>query len=536
MNFLVSEGEMRRTRRSEKTRTLLRDLLFVMLPSIFFSSSCSRKVEAAAFLVSSTRGIQRRKGWGRHHLKSISLAATKEPNSGSKESRGLVLPSHPDLQIRSVMAPMVAASDFPFRYFLHKHCGVDLTYTQMLHSQNFVQDPKFRKSHLDLWEAGVSYPELLPTQIDCLGGLPQPDGSIETSNPVMVQIAGNDVDVVVKSATMILEHTEGRVAGIDLNCGCPQAIARKGNYGAFLMEQDFDRVCEILTALRHNLPETTAVSAKIRLPAQDETLKQRIPRLLDTGINFLTIHGRTLKENKTKVGACHFDRIRLAVDTAHKIDSGFPIVANGGMENYESIPEILESTGAVAAMSSEALLETPNLFQQSSKNLSPRELLKQQLSFCRDYLDVCAELAPPVPGISGMKKGGSFSVIRGHLFKFIHRYLTEQEDLRDRLAVQPKGTISEAREILEELEGRYAKMSDVELAACRSSSSEASWYRRHRKPDRRVHQKEIRVSASLSTMVNDAQTVEERKQQIQERIKLLKAEKKERQGRVRTFI
>ena len=206
------------------------------------------------------------------------------------------------------------------------------------------------------------------------------------------------------------------------------------------------------------------------------------------------------------------------------------------MENYESIPEILESTGAVAAMSSEALLETPNLFQQSSKNLSPRELLKQQLSFCRDYLDVCAELAPPVPGVSGMKKGGSFSVIRGHLFKFLHRYLTEQEDLRDRLAVQPKGTISEAREILEELEGRYAKMSDVELAACRSSSSEASWYRRHRKPDRRVHQKEIRVSASLSTMVNDAQTVEERKQQIQERIKLLKAEKKERQGRVRTFI
>ena len=83
---------------------------------------------------------------------------------------------------------------------------------------------------------------------------------------------------------------------------------------------------------------------------------------------------------------------------------------------------------------------------------------------------------------------------------------------------------------------KYDKWLDVELAACRSSSSEASWYRRHRKPDRRVHQKEIRLSASLSTMVNDAQTVEERKQQIQERIKLLKAEKKERQGRVRTFI
>jgi tRNA-dihydrouridine synthase 1 len=296
---------------------------------------------------------------------------------------------------------MVAASDFPFRHFLRKHCGVDLTYTQMLHSRKLVNDPKFRKCHLDLWEAGVSYPQLLPNQLDCLGDLPQPPGPTESeaNSPLIVQLAGNDVDEVVQAATLILDHTEGRVSGIDLNCGCPQGIAKKGNYGAFLMERDFDRVCEILTALRRNLPSSTAVSAKIRLPVDDQTLKERIPRLVETGIHFLTIHGRTIHENKTKGGACNVDRIRLAVETAQKLVPRFPVVANGGMENYNDVQRILQSTGAVAAMSSEALLETPNLFLPSSQQwLSPRERLHQQLSFARDYLNACAEFMPPLPG------------------------------------------------------------------------------------------------------------------------------------------
>lgn len=44
-----------------------------------------------------------------------------------------------------------------------------------------------------------------------------------------------------------------------------QGIARKGKYGAFLMEEDSNRVREILSALRNHLPQEVAVSAKIRL-------------------------------------------------------------------------------------------------------------------------------------------------------------------------------------------------------------------------------------------------------------------------------
>ena len=58
------------------------------------------------------------------------------------------------------------------------------------------------------------------------------------------------------------------VSGIDINCGCPQAIAKKGNYGAFLMENDFPSVCQIISTLKEDLPPTIGVSVKIRIPPE----------------------------------------------------------------------------------------------------------------------------------------------------------------------------------------------------------------------------------------------------------------------------
>ena len=81
----------------------------------------------------------------------------------------------------------------------------------MLHSKNFVNDPKFRQSHLDLWECNVKYDELTPTQIDCLGEIPIPDLNHHQQlqqQPVIVQIAGNDINLALKQARWknVVEH------------------------------------------------------------------------------------------------------------------------------------------------------------------------------------------------------------------------------------------------------------------------------------------------------------------------------------------
>ena len=423
---------------------------------------------------------------------------------------------------------MVAASDYPFRYLLRKY-GVDLTFTQMLHCKNSVKDETFRSSHLDLWEAGVKY-DLLRSQVACLGDFPPPMGPEEGDRPVIVQLAGNEADLLIQQALMILDHTDGKVTGFDLNLGCPQQIAKKkGSYGAFLMERDLDLVCNILASLRDSVPESTTVSAKIRLPTDDETLCYRIPKLVKTGINFLTIHGRTLHENKTKVGAAHVDRIKLAIDKAHEVNPNLPVIANGGMETYEDIQEVMRSTGASAAMSSEALLEIPNIFSPKSSGLTPRERLTQQISFASEYLDICTNVAPPLPGVLG--NGGSFKIVRGHLFKFLYRYLNEHTDLRDRLGGDQKlQTLGEARNLVDELAERYSKLSDDDLLHCASSAPEASWYRRHRKDNRRVHQKEVRVDSSLAPSGSEQETIESRKQEIRDRISQMKERKAARKA------
>lgn len=214
--------------------------------------------------------------------------------------------------------------------------------------------------------------------------------------------------------------------------------------------------------------------------------------MMDCGVDLITIHGRTLHENKIKVRECNWNAIRDARNIVQEYydaqeeqeddddndhaDSGdegnmkkkkkkriIPIIANGGIEDYDNVLQCFETTKANAVISSEALLENPGLFNphhhhnQQEQSLTPKEIFHQQIRYCHQYLDLCI-LFPPLPGSLG-KKGGSFNVIRSHLFKILYRYLEEQPDLRTALA-EPKKmtTVQKARELVYELERQYSNV------------------------------------------------------------------------------
>jgi tRNA-dihydrouridine synthase 1 len=493
-------------------------------------STCSTVLSSCSWRPVQAYGMRRVRSFRKGCQMNGYTALSSSEEAGQS---ALLLPNscRDDFPIRSVMAPMVGASDFAFRCLCRQH-GVDLTYTQMIHSKNLLGDNTFSKSHLDMHERTdrlLDHGILLPQQEVCLKGL-QGDRSLPpelkpfTNGPLMVQLAGNSVDMVLRAAQYVLDQTDGKVDGFDLNCGCPQGIARKGRYGAFLMEEDTDLVCRILSALRQELPANIAVSAKIRLPVTDEMLVARMPKLLDTGVDFMTIHGRTLHENKTKVSAVHTDRIRLAIETVHKQRPGFPIVANGGVEHMPDVANLQARTGAVAVMSSESLLEFPNIFSIDTRKLTPRQILEQQIGFARDYLGWC-RVYPPLPGVAG--NGGSFNAIKGHLYKFLHRYLQEFPELRDEMTYMT--TLQQSIDFLDRLEAKYAAVVDIELTGMFSSNPNSSWYRRHRVGNLRVHQRDVQLSSGLvSSHDSVLLSTERRKQLIKQRIARLKTQRKEK--------
>ena len=367
--------------------------------------------------------------------------------------------------------------------------------------------------------------------------------SIYDENPLIVQIAGHEKNTMSEACRIILQRTnnpnapegvyQGPVSGIDINCGCPQGIARKGRYGAFLMEEDVDLVCEIVSTLRNDLPKNVGISCKIRIPqgvgtpAGDKVLKERICKLIDAGVELITVHGRNIKENKTKVRECNFDAIAKAVQIAreHSGDMNFPIISNGGIEFSSDVDRCLELTGASAVMSSEALLENPAIFKDGAKDdleLAPKVLFDRQISLCHEYLDWCT-IYPPVPGSLG-KVGGSFNCIRAHLFKLLYRYMEENPDIRERLGHDTKvKSIQNTRELLHELEKRYASDKVTDWNTLRSSNAiKSSWYRRHR--DAIVGSK-MRIRGQKVESELAGLNIEDKKKAMRERLKKMKEQR-----------
>jgi tRNA-dihydrouridine synthase 1 len=325
-----------------------------------------------------------------------------------------------------ICAPMVDQSELAFRR-LCRQLGTELGYSPMLHARLFNEVQVYRGLHFD--------PHLDDT-------------------PFIAQLAGHDPDTVLAAA----RHLEGHVSAVDLNFGCPQGIARKGRYGAFLLDEP-DVMVSLVDKLASEL--SVPVTAKLRmLPDRADSIRL-CKRLEEAGASAIALHGRTRDMKKQFAGAASWHAIKDAVDAL-----GVPVIANGGIATKADVDACLEQTGAAAVMSSEALLENPALFCANRDPNSGEYLDQDELA--RRYLAVCGE-TPPAKGVS---------IVRGHLFKFLHNGLREHADLRDELLVA--GGLSEMGAVCERLAARGWRKPNFHAGDSGEEDHTVSWYSRHR--------------------------------------------------------
>ena len=90
-----------------------------------------------------------------------------------------------NLDLRYIAAPMVNQSDTPFRALVHRH-GATLTYTEMLKPARLLSDPDYLAFHRRALESGRS-----------------------SVGPVVVQVCGNDQDVIIRGARTVVDLCDG---------------------------------------------------------------------------------------------------------------------------------------------------------------------------------------------------------------------------------------------------------------------------------------------------------------------------------------
>jgi tRNA-dihydrouridine synthase 1 len=298
------------------------------------------------------------------------------------------------------LAPMVDQSDLAFRMQCRQY-GCNLCFTPMIHAKLFVTQKNYRKKF----------------------SIRQHDDDTMIDRPLIAQLCGSDRHYVLETAKLL----QDRVDGIDINCGCPQNIAKRGHYGAFLLE-DTDHLIALVRDLSES--STVPISVKVRLlPNKRNNNEPDGPaslalyrELIEAGASMLTIHARTRFQKSHLTGAADWNIIRTAVKELGPI---VPILANGGIGNWQDVQNCLEFTRADGVMSSEAILEYPPLFWPLSDATKINTVISS-VELALDYLKLAEQYPPDQQG-----QGNGFKTVRNHMHRFLHGALQEFTNVRD---------------------------------------------------------------------------------------------------------
>ena len=338
------------------------------------------------------------------------------------------------------LAPMVDINDLPFRILCRKY-GTQLTFTQMYNVKLFASIPEHRNKILEEIDQNLDY-------------------------PCFIQFAGYDPELMLQSAKIVEKITPC----VDINLGCPQGVARFGHYGSFLLDHP-EEVYKLVGYLCNNNLKC-GISCKIRLFPDLSKTFELVQKLEDLGISVLTVHGRTKEQKSQNCGKCNWDAIK-EIKKLVKI----PVIANGGLENFDDIDRCLEYTGCDCVMSGEKMIEMPTFFSKKMYDINDIAL---------EYCNTWKEYVP----LDKIKKN-ELSKIRGHMFKFLYTGCNMYPEYNQKI-----GNTRSLDEIINIVLEMKDKMKDMKM------EDKYGWYMRHRKNEKNKNKIENKSDEKINKNEN----------------------------------
>jgi len=236
---------------------------------------------------------------------------------------------------RYIVAPMVGASELPFRLLCRKY-GAQLVYTPMMLASQFATSKEYRKK------------EFQTTPFD---------------RPLVCHFAANNAKDFARAA----ELAEPYCDAIDLNLGCPQRTAYVGHFGSYLLDAK-DRPLVLSMIQAASAAVEIPIFVKIRLLNTYEETLELCRQLYDAGASLIAVHARFRasfhrKGAGARDGPALLDQLqRLRQNLVDDKYSDKLLITNGNTITYEDVVSNLELTKADGIMSAEGILDNPALY------------------------------------------------------------------------------------------------------------------------------------------------------------------------------
>lgn len=175
-----------------------------------------------------------------------------------------------------ILAPMVRVNSLAFRTVCAEY-GCDMLYSEEIVARSLVESKRSENTALGT--------------VDFTSSEERGGGRVilrvRPRERIVLQLGTACGIEALKAAEMAIKD----VRAIDLNMGCPVKFSVQGGMGSALLAEP-EKVRDILTTLRRNLPSSLPVTAKIRLLDDFKSTLELAKLIESCGVSALAVHAR----------------------------------------------------------------------------------------------------------------------------------------------------------------------------------------------------------------------------------------------------